>query len=174
MTTLDTRRERARKLEPLTTLGETPAFKSILESRHLKSLTDTPHAEQPPPAPEVVNAPEREPVRHAQAVQADRPAFLPVPEGLMVVSRRSEGQGIRVLRSEDDTVSAIQFAENRIPSRAEKDILEALGQPEHVKFTYQPRVKVWTREDRTHTVANIRDALGVAEGLAKGREGRSR
>ncbi len=156
MTVLDTRRDRARKQEPITTLGDSPEFQKILESRRLKSHTDSP-TEQPE--------------THAAAIDAERPRFPPIPDGLVI--EQEFKNGIRVLRNEDATAVAVQFADNRIPSRAEKDTLEALGQPEHLKFTYQPGDKIWVREDYQHIVENVRDAVGLAGKMDEGR-GRGR
>lgn len=170
--------------EPLTA-----AYEKILESRRQKAASDI-RDEQEPPSQEVITSPEREKPRqsttdtdiepphesngklsHAEAVIADRPHFRAVPDGLVI--EREFKNGIRVLRNEDTTVVAVQFADNRVPSRTEKDILEALGQPEHVKFTYQPGDKIWTREDHEFPVPNVRDAMGMAGKMAEGR-GRGR
>lgn len=190
MTALDTRRQRAAKQEPITTLGENPAFQALAEklnpaselpdqpvlekikrSRRAKSRTDS-GAEQPPPPQEVVTSPEREPIRsHAEAVMAGRPDFPPVPDSWVTVE--TTPVGIRLNKRLDGQAVALQFANDRPPAPEEKPIIQALGGLDGDQFVYDVRQKQWTRYgDEPH--ANLADAKRVMGDLVVGREGLGR
>jgi uncharacterized membrane protein len=146
-------------------------------------------AQLPPPEPELEPLPraervpaEREPVEpspdvaqagFAAKVVASRKPMQAVPPGFHNVASYPE-TGIRVNKSTDKKVAAIQFAEDRLPDRGEKNILEALGQPDEQKFTWRADTRQWQREASDSYGANIIDATRIAEGLADGRRGRGR
>jgi hypothetical protein len=72
--------------------------------------------------------------------------------------------GIKVYRSRDNPVAAIQFAVDRLPSRDEKDSMQVRG------INYDPSTKQWTRSDREQPGAILIDAKDVAAELAEGRK----
>lgn len=91
--------------------------------------------------------------------------------------------GIRVNMSLDGNsvakTVAIQFADDRPPSRAEKDILEAIHESkdeirDRIKFTYDTDRKQWQRVSNGQPGANLLDAKRLAADLAEARIGRQR
>lgn len=145
-----------------------------------------PTAELPPPQPEIVTAPEREPVRthtvdaplaqevvaealvesqmsHVKAARANRPTFRPVPNDFMNRGGSFPAAGLKVNRSLDAGTVAIQFAEDRVPSREEKDRLEI------DQFRYHEHHRQWERIDREQPAANLLDAGRIAQELSDAR-----
>src|SRR5262245_14735471 len=115
---------RSRKKAKAETPAELPApepvalaepLGQIMASREAKASVE-PEAPQQRP----------EPGSHAAAVLASRPAFRPVPSGFKNVDSYPAA-GLKVNRSLDKTVVAIQFAEDRLPERGEKDRMEMAG-----------------------------------------------
>ena len=141
-------------------LERSPAVAAILE------------AKAEPVAPELEQPAERVPASFAEAVKASRAAFGPMPEGFVNVASHPAA-GIKFNRSRDNKVAAIQFAEDRLPSRPEKDILEDVG-GEGQGFVYKTARRQWERYDGESPGANLTDAKRVADGLASEREGRGR
>jgi uncharacterized membrane protein len=151
-------------------------------------LLPLPRAEQAPADRELI-VPETNPDRHrptplrngeekppesfAEMVIARRKPMQAVPAGFHNVASYPEA-GIRVNKSSDKKTAAIQFSEDRLPDRAEKDILEALGQAADQKFDYIARKRQWERQAPEAYGANIIDAVRVAEELAAGRKERGR
>ncbi|MGE3819586.1 MAG: hypothetical protein AB7I30_09140 [Isosphaeraceae bacterium] len=94
----------------------------------------------------------------------------PVPTGFRNVSSYPDA-GMRVNRSDDRAIAAIQFAEDRRASRdglqSEIDTLEIRG------FRYEPLRRQWEREDREQPGANIVDAAQLGAELARARMGRT-
>ena len=130
-----------------------------LEASPLGSPAIVTLAEPAPPAPP-------EPISHV--ARLDRPVFPPVPEGFMPVWSNRE-VGIRVLKSHDKMVAAIQFASNRTPDRAEKDILERVGMREDgLNHIYRLERKQWERylPDGMPIGENVIDTVRIADGLA--------
>src|SRR3954471_13375415 len=93
---------------------QSPAVAAMLGSRGANAAVE-PDA----PMPEPQNEPQ--PGAHAAAVLAGRPEFRPVPAKFIDVFGNHVA-GIRVNKSHNYRIAAIQFAENRLPTRAEKDI----------------------------------------------------
>lgn len=130
-------------------------------------------------------ATESAPGKHAAAVLSERPVFGPVPNGYFpVASDRRAGIRVskKIFRDKTDglekSIAAIQFAENRLPDRSEKDILERVGHPPAGQnFTYKAERRQWERvqPEGWPTGENTIDAHRVMEGLAASRnEGRGR
>ena len=108
--------------------------------------------ERPMPVPlgdtNVVDMPQRAEIagKHTAAVLARRPNLAPAPAGFYPVlsDRRA---GVRVSKSYDNKVSAIQFSEDRLPTREEKDFLERVGHPpDGQNFIYKSERRQWERE----------------------------
>ena len=116
--------------------------------------------------------PEGLPASFAEAVKASKSAFGPIPDGFVNVDSHPAA-GIKVNRSLDRKVSALQFAEDRLPTRAEKDILEAVGESGK-NFVYKTARRQWERYDPESPGANLVDAKRVAADLAREREGLGR
>lgn len=130
------------ELEPLP--GASPALKAILESR--KAPTERLEAEP----------------SHTERVAASRAQFAPVAEGFKNVASFPVA-GVKVHKSVDRAVAAVQFAEDKKPERAEKDLLEDRG------FRYDERQRQWTRRNAEQPGANLIDATEVAKMLVAGR-----
>jgi hypothetical protein len=112
------------------------------------------------------------PTSFADAVKASRSAFGPIPDGFVNVDSYPEA-GLKVNRSLDRKIAAIQFAEDRLPTRAEKDIMQAVSQPES-SLVYKTARRQWERFDAEQPGANLIDAKRVAGDMAREREGRVR
>ncbi len=112
---------------------------------------------------------------HAAKILAERPAFRQVQEEYFRVSSH-EREGIRVFKNtimkggQKIGVAGIQFAENRQPTREEKDSLLDRG------FRYKIEDNLWKREGRPGEPLgdNTIDAIRVAADLAREREGLAR
>jgi hypothetical protein len=142
------------------------------------ALAENLSSDLPPPQTEVVTSPEREPVRHADRFTR-KPAMQPVPVGFIDTYVNSAA-GIRVNKSMERDIVAIQFDNDRPPTRGEKDILEAIHEPDaerrdKIRFEYDTAQKQWTRPDREQPGANLLDAKRLAQELVESRtEGRGR
>lgn len=150
-------------------LEQSPALAAILASREAKASVEP---ETPMPVPETG----QQPGAHSAAVLSSRPHFLPVPANFKDVFGNPIA-GIRVNKSFDRRFAAIQFAENRLPTRAEKDVLEAVGKPQDgTNFVYHTQRRQWERETPPgmELGENVIDAVRIAKELARGREGISR
>ncbi len=180
-------------------LESSPAIKAILDARGAKSLAveSEDHHDTPLP-PENPNGPiherngkpnEAEPPfepttpSFAAKVRESAPIYRPVPEDFFPAWRDAQA-GIRVHkrtnRNGSSTV-AIQFSDNHQPTRAEKDILEAIHEPdpainERIKFTYKTADSMWERDSIPGDPpgANTIDGVRLAQELAAARVGRGR
>ncbi len=112
---------------------------------------------------------------HAASILAERPAFRQAPEQYFRVASH-EREGIRVFK---DTVmkggykigiAGIQFAENRQPTREEKNLLIDEG------FCYKIEENLWKREGKPDEPLgdNVIDATRVASDMARQRQGLAR
>lgn len=86
----------------------------------------------------------------------------------LTASRTRSASSSNSSHSKNSPEAALQFAEDRVPGRGEKDALEAAG------IAYDPAARPWQRTDRAHPGANLLDAKAVARGLAEARAGRGR
>lgn len=119
-------------------------------------------------------APQPEPESHAETVRDGRPAFAPVATGFMNVATHTAA-GIKVNKSHDKQTVSLQFSDDRLPTREEKNLLECVGDPEGKPFAYQPARRQWERTDRENPGMNIIDGKRIAAQLAAGRaEGQGR
>ncbi len=126
-------------------------------------------------APEIAPEPA---MTHVERVTGGKPTFAPVPDEFRTMAGWRP-QGIKVNWSMDKRTVALQFAEDRTPTRAEKDILEALHEPnsetrDRIKFSYNTGTRQWERYDAARPGANLIDAKTLAEELAKDRAGHLR
>ena len=80
------------------------------------------------------------PASFTEKVTASKPTFNPIPAGFRNVATFAEA-GIKVNKSEDRKVAAVQFAEDRTPNRGEKDAMQDRG------IQYNERSRQWERED---------------------------
>lgn len=113
---------------------------------------------------------------HTAAVLAKRPALAPAPPGFFEVASDRQA-GIRVSKSHDKRVAAIQFAEDCLPSRQEKDVLERVGLPDDGQnFVYRPERKQWERPvpEGWALGENTIDAERIIREIAEQRTGRGR
>lgn len=114
MTSLDTRRERARKQEPITTLGDNPAFRSLRDKIKTADQLPTP---LPPPEPQLEPLPRAEqappekptperPLRPIPDTDIEPPhesnGKLSHPKGRSFVGRVASGRG-RVVTADDSS-----------------------------------------------------------------------
>lgn len=161
-------------------------LEKLAEKHGLKAAAELPRQLPPPELPaqdtDVASSaqpPESaaEPGPHVANVLSRRPQFRPVPEGFHNVSRH-EAAGIRVNKDLDRGIVALQFAEDRLPTREEKNILENVGSPDDgSKFTFNPGSRQWTRPTPEGATVgeNLIDAVRLAKELADRRaEGRAR
>jgi hypothetical protein len=141
--------------------AESPAVEPIALAEPLEQVM------QSLPAPEPQTEPEPGP--HAAAVLANRPDMRPVPQGFISVFS-APSAGIRVSKSLDKRTAAIQFAEDRLPERGEKDRMEIAG------IKYDEHRRQWERKvpPGMELGENTIDAVRVAKALASEREGRGR
>ena len=112
-----------------------------------------------------------EPGKYATAVLARRPTLAPAPPGFYPVSSARQA-GLRVSKSHDQRNSAIQFAEDRLPTRSEKDVLERIGHPpDGQNFVYRVERRQWERETPPGWTAgeNTIDTHRVMSDLARSR-----
>lgn len=94
------------------------------------------------------------------------PFFSPVPDGFRPMASYPQA-GLRVLKSDDRATSAIQFAENRVPAREEKDAMEL------EKLRWNTDKRIWSRTDREKPGVNQIEMQNLGQWLADGRsEGR--
>ena len=122
--------------------------------------------------------------KHTAAVLSGRPQFGPVPAGFFPVASDRQA-GIRVSKKTfrdrdgfEKSIAAIQFAENRLPTREEKDILERVGHaPDGQNYTFKTERRQWERvqPEGWPMGENTIDTVRVMEGLSAVRnEGRGR
>jgi hypothetical protein len=181
-----------RKKQQPTTITET--LDAVIEKTGLKpaseiprqltpaepTLDPLPRAEQEPPPLERIEPapntarPRQSPSRNgeerptfAAKVMAGRSDFRPVPPEFVNVGSYPEA-GLKVNRSRDKAVVAIQFADDKLPDRAEKDLMQVNG------INYDPPTKQWTRRDAENPGANAIDAKSLAAELVEGRRERGR
>lgn len=121
---------------------------------------------------QAVTEPERRvPTSFADAVRASRSAFAPVPEGFVNVDSYPAA-GLKVNRSLDRKVAAIQFAEDRPLSRASE--YDKMREIQDAGFVYKTARRQWERFDSENPGGNLVDAKRMAADLAKDREGQAR
>ena len=161
----------------LVTADQLPA----VEKRFVEPKPDSPPPPEKPSLPDTdPDMPILEPLTngklsHAAKILAERPAFRQVPEEYFRVASH-EREGIRVFKNtvikdgHKIGLAAIQFAENRQPTRDEKDLLLDEG------FRYKVEENLWKREGRPGEPLgdNTIDATRVAADLARERDGLGR
>lgn len=108
---------------------------------------------------------------HAERIKSERPQFPPAPDGSIEVFRSSTG--IRVLKDAGKRWTAVQFTDERVPTRPEKDALEAVLEEEPDKHAYRYEdphgTKLWKRYSDGDHGGNVVDTIRFATALAEGR-----
>lgn len=104
----------------------------------------------------------------APPFELSKPRFSEPPEGFIPVANHVKA-GVRVLKSADFSTSAIQFSDDRVPSREEKDRMEEAG------LGYDPAQRQWTKQDSELPGANLIKVRELGREIAEARtEGRGR
>ena len=154
--------------EPLEAIAERHGLKP---AANLPAQIDPPELELEP----LPRARHEGPGPHAAAVMASRPYFRPTPEGFTDIANYPFA-GVRVSKSLDKRIAAVGFAENLLPSRAEKDALEAISDPDHGRgFSFNVGRRQWERRSMGDAPGeNIVDAAQLGASIARDREGRGR
>jgi len=167
--------------------AEPQTVAAVLEKSPIAAIIAEHEAKAPEPQAEAVAAFQRQREReqavteptgklsHADRILAERPAFRQAPEEYSRVASH-EREGIRVFKNtiirggQKIGVAGIQFAENRQPTREEKDFLLDEG------FRYKIEENLWKREGRPGEPLgdNTIDAVRKAAELARDREGLGR
>jgi hypothetical protein len=162
------------KAEPERTTDGEEAVAAFKRQRERDLAVD----ELPPPQTEVIPSgprgprisdaeptPDTEARSHVQRLSEPR-GLRPTPKGF----RGEEGHyhaGVRLSRSLDKNVVAIQFSDDRKPTRdgenSEKEQLESRG------FLYVPMRTQWERVDREQPAENYQDAKVLVESLVRDR-----
>ena len=151
--------------EPLAEPAADSPLAQLLDARDAKATVEpeTPMMRQPEQEPSGIDAPWEGEPSWAERARPNRPKFAPVPEGFLNVDR-FETAGVRVNRSHDKRVVALQFAEDQVPSRPEKDAMESID------IMYKPEHRQWEREDRENPGTNIIDAKRLGQEIARERQ----
>ncbi len=104
----------------------------------------------------------------APPFEPSKPRFAEPPEGFIPVANHVKA-GVRVLKNLDTGTSAIQFSDDRVPTREEKDRMEEAG------LGYDPSQRQWTKQDAELPGANLIKVREVGREIAEARaEGRGR
>lgn len=108
----------------------------------------------------------------AERIRAERPDWPPLPEGA-IIAHHDNIAGVRVVKDADKRWAAYQFDNNKPPTRAEKDYMEAVLEedPDRVKASYEDphSHKLWKRYSGGEHGANVIDMMQRMDALAEGR-----
>ena len=104
-------------------------------------------------------------------MKASRAAFAPIAEGFLNVDS-FPAAGLKVNRSLDRKIAALQFAEDRPLSRVSE--YDKMREIQEAGFVYKTARRQWERYDAENPGGNLVDAKRIGADLAKEREGRSR